>query len=260
MASLDAKAAESFDDEDRPLIEALLAMRTELANVQSAVDKQAVVAAKQIAEADKQRDAAIQEAVYAKAKLAAYAGGSVSSTPQQDADRDLPVDRSGEIAKKLAAALHLQKDLRTQVDDLKAELASERNARQLADDTTTAAQKRMADLESYKQQTSTEFEQLKAELHLVRRDAREQSVTCAEAVAALGLIKVERDEFETKYNEAAGLSKQHGETFESLRSAMLASQDASSHLERKLDEEREVREIVEDKLNKLKAEHEARHI
>lgn len=258
MAPLDAKAAETFDDEDRPLIEALLAMRTELANVQSAVDKQAVVAAKQIAEAEKQRDAAIHEAVYAKAKLAAYAGGSLSSTPQMDGDRDEPADRSSEMGKKLATALHLHKDLKTQVENLKSELGAEKNARQLADDTTSAAQKRMADLENYKQQTSTEVERLKAELHLVQREAREHSASSVEAVAALELMKVERGDFESKYNEAVGSSKNHDETFESLRSAMGASQDARSHLEKKLEEERVARDKIEDKLNKLKLEHEAR--
>ena len=258
MAPLDAKAAETFDDEDRPLIEALLAMKTELANVQSAVDKQAVVAAKQIAEAEKQRDAAIQEAVYAKAKLTAYSGGSSSSTPQLDGERDDPADRSGEIGKKLATALHLHKDLKQQLESLRTELSAEKNARQLADDTTSAAQKRMADLETYRQQTSTEVERLKAELHLVQREAREKSVACAEAVAALELIRVERGEFESKYKEAVGSSKDHNATFETLRSAIAASQDARSHLEKKLEEERLARESVEDKLNKLKMEHEAR--
>ncbi|KAK2591909.1 Negative regulator of mitotic exit [Conoideocrella luteorostrata] len=258
MNPLDAKAAETFDDEDRPLIEALLAMRTELANVQSAVDKQAILAAKQIAESEKQRDAAIHEAVYAKAKLAAHTGGSSSSTPQLDGERDEPGDRFGEMAKKLAAALHLQKDLKSQAEHFKAELTAEKNARQLADDTTSAAQRRLTDLEAYKQQTSAEVERLKAELHFVQREARENSVTCAEAVAALELIKVERGEFESKYNAAVGSSKNHDETFESLRSAITASQDARSHLEKKLEEERSAREKIEDKLNNLKMEHEAR--
>ncbi|KAG5926884.1 hypothetical protein E4U53_002964 [Claviceps sorghi] len=256
----DAKAAETFDDEDRPLIEALLAMRMELANVQSAVDKQAVLAAKQIAEAEKQRDAAIQEAVYAKAKLAAQTGGSLSSTPQLDiSERDEPAgDRSIDLGKKLAAALHSQRDLKSQVEQLRNELAAEKNVRQLADDTTSAAQKRLADLEAYKQETSTEVGRLKAELHLVQRDAREQAVACAEAVAALELMKVERQEFEAKYKDAIDSSKIHDTTLESLRSAVGASQDARSHLEKKLEEERTARENIEEELKKLRVEHDAR--
>lgn len=256
--ALEVKSTESFDDEDRPLIEALLAMRTELANVQNAVDKQAVVAARQIAEAERQRDAAIQEAVYAKAKFAAHTGGSASSTPQLDGERDDPSGRSDGISRKLAAALHLQKDLYAQLDTSKSELESEKRARQLADDTSSAAEKRLADLEAYKQQTSAELERVKSELHLSQREAREHSVSSADAVAALAILKAEHEELSSKHNDAVGNSKNHDETFASLRSAIKASEDAKSHMEKKLAEERSQREKMETKFNKLKVEHEAR--
>ncbi|KAF6835912.1 kelch domain-containing protein [Colletotrichum plurivorum] len=254
---LDSRAAETFDDEDKPLIEALLAMRTELANVQASVDKQAILAAKQIAEAEKQRDAAIQEAVYAKARLVAQVGGSVASTPQLDGERDVD-DRSTEISRKLASALNYQKDLQAQMEMLKSELEAEKRARQLADDTTNASQKRMSELESYKTMTSTELEQLKAELHMVQKEAREQAVQYTEALAAVQLLKVEKSDFEAKYNESVGNSKEQNETFDSLREAMAASAEMKSHLESKLEEERSQREKLEAKLNKLKSELETR--
>ncbi|KAF5721652.1 Tip elongation aberrant 1 [Fusarium mundagurra] len=255
---LDNKATETFDDEDRPLIEALLAMRSELANVQTAVDKQAVIAAKQIAEAEKQRDAAIQEAVYSKAKLAAHLGASSASTPQLDGSRDDFEGRSSELSRKLATALHIQKDLQSRLDSAKSELDSEKKARQLADDTSNAAQKRMAELESYKQQTSTEVERLKAELHLAQHEAREHSVAHAEVAAAVELLRIEKNDVQQKYEEAIGSSKDHSETFESLRAAILASEDSTGLLESKLAEERSQREKIEAQLNKLKFEHEAR--
>jgi chromosome segregation ATPase len=255
---LDNKATETFDDEDRPLIEALLAMRSELANVQTAVDKQAVIAAKQIAEAEKQRDAAIQEAVYSKAKLAAHLGASSASTPQLDGPRDDFEGRSSELSRKLATALHIQKDLQSRLDSVKSELDSEKKARQLADDTSNAAQKRMAELESYKQQTSTEVERLKAELHLAQHEAREHSVAHAEVAAAVELLRIEKNDVQQKYEEAIGSSKDHSETFDSLRAAILASEDSTGLLESKLAEERSQREKVEAQLNKLKFEHEAR--
>jgi len=253
---LDSRAAETFDDEDKPLIEALLAMRTELANVQASVDKQAVLAAKQIAEAEKQRDAAIQEAVYAKAKLAAQVG-STASTPLLDSEKDLG-ERSSEMSRKLAHALSTQKELEGHLERLSGELEAERKARKLADDTAAAAQKRMADLENYKQQNSSEVERLKAELHMVQREAREQSVAAAEAVATAQLLRVAKDEFEQKYNDAVGSSKENAETFESLREAVAASAESKTLVERKYQEEQLLREKVENKLTKLKAEHEAR--
>jgi chromosome segregation ATPase len=253
---LDGRAAETFDDDDKPLIEALLAMRAELANVQASIDKQAVLAAKQIAEAEKQRDIAIQEAVYAKAKLAAR-GGSAMSTPQLDNDKD-PDGRIEEMSRKLAYALNTQKELQDQLDRISSEYEVERKARKLADDTANAAQKRMADLENYKQQNASEVEHLKAELHMAQREAREQSVAAAEAIAAAQMLRVEKADLEQKYNDAVGSSQEHAEAFESLREALVASADTKSILERKLDEERALREKVESKLNKLKTEHEAR--
>lgn len=256
--TFEAHATEAFDEEDRPLVEGLLAMRTELANVQSAIDKQAVLATKQIAEVERQRDAAIQEAIYAKAKVAAHVGGSTDSASQPEGERNGMGDRTSEMSKKFASALHLQRELQSQLDSMAAELEMEKKAHKLADDTEIAAQKRIADLENYKQHTSTEAEQLKAELHLAQREAREQSVSCAEAVAALELLRIEKAEMHAQYDEMVGDSREHNETFETLRSAMVASQDARTHLERRLEDERLQRETIEESFNKLKVEHEAR--
>ncbi|KAL7621115.1 Negative regulator of mitotic exit [Parahypoxylon ruwenzoriense] len=255
--TLESRAAETFDDEDKTLIEALLVMRQELANVQSSVDKQAILAAKQIAEAERQRDAAIREAVYAKAKMAAHAG-SAASTPQLDNDRDGDnSDRSVDLNKKLASALTFQKDLQSSLARAVSEFEAEKRSRQLADETLSATQKRMADLEAYKQQTSSELEQLRAELHMAQREAREQSIAGAQATAALRLVRIEKDDFESKYREAVGDSKEHSEAIESLREAIAASTGIRVHIERKLDEERSQRETVESKLASLKTEYEA---
>ncbi|KAH8762979.1 hypothetical protein BGZ57DRAFT_768903 [Hyaloscypha finlandica] len=259
---LDQRAAESFDDDDKPLIEALIAMKSELVNVQGSIDKQAVLAAKQIAEVEKQRDAAVREAVYAKAKLAAHAG-SQSSTPQPDAEgvRDLGVmstDRSTDISRKLASALAEQRDLQSKLEMLTAELDAEKRGRKLAEDTSNSCQRRISELEMYKQQNSGEVEQLRAELHEFQKRAREEAIVCAEAVSAAQLLQADKDELKSKYQDAVGSSKDHSDTFESLREAIASSVEMRILLERKLDEERAQREKVENKLNNLKAEHENR--
>jgi hypothetical protein len=258
---LDLRAAESFDDDDKPLIEALIAMKTELTNVQASIDKQAVVAARQIAEVEKQRDAAVAEAVYAKAKLAAH-GGSQTSTPQLDNDaRELghmSSERSTDIGRKLAAALAEQRELRTQVEMLTSEIESEKRSRKLAEDTSNSTQGRMAELETYRQQNSSEVEHLKAELHELQIKNREDAIICSEAVSAAQLLRFDKDELEAKYQEAVSSTKDHSDTFESLREAISSSANMRNILERKLDEERTLREKVETKLSKIKAEHENR--
>jgi chromosome segregation ATPase len=258
---LDQRAAESFDDEDKPLIEALLAMKAELSNIQSSIDKQAVLAAKQIAEVEKQRDTAVNEAIYAKARLAAHTG-SQSSTPQPDSDaRDIGIvaaDRSTDISKKLAAALASQRELKNMVDALTSELEAEKRARALADDTANSTHNRMVDLETYKQQNASEVERLKAELHELQVKAREDGIASAEAVAAAEVLRAEKEELESRHKDILDTAKDHSDTFESLRDAISSSAAMRNLLERKLDEERAEREKVESKLSTLKAEHETR--
>lgn len=255
---LDRASAESFGEADRPLIEALISMRTELGNVQSSIDQQAILAAKKIAEVEKQRDAAVSEAVYAKARLAAH-GGSQSSTPQLDNDSDLgrmSADRSNDISRKLASALAAQKELENQVSLLRTEVEAEKRSRQLAEDTANAVQLRLTDLESYKQQNASEVESLRAELHQAQVNEREHATVSAEASASTQLLQVERDDLEKRYQELLESTKDHGETFESLRNALTSSADMKSLLERKLSEERDEREVIEEKLQRLRSEHE----
>ncbi|KAI1152118.1 hypothetical protein F4825DRAFT_330551 [Nemania diffusa] len=255
--ALEGRGAETFDDDDKPLIEALLAMRQELANVQNSVDKQAVLAAKQIAEAERQRDAAIREAVYAKARMAAQTG-SAASTPQLDRERGTDAsEHNAEINRKLAAALNLQKEFQNNLSRVGSDLAAEKRARQIADDTLSATKKRMTELESYKQETSLEIERLRAELHISQREAREQSIVAADAVASAKLLRIEKEEFEAKYNDATGNTEEQRDALDSLRKAVAMSTDMRNHLERRSDEERSQREAAESSLNKLKAEHEA---
>lgn len=255
---LDGRGTETFDDEDRPLVEALLAMRTELATVQSAVDERAAIASKQVAEALKQRDAAIQEALYAKAKLAAHTSGSQADVAKLDSDRGEFAYRSEDMGKKLSAALLIQKDLQSRLDNARAELEVEKKARQLADDSARSTSGRLSELEGFKQQTSAELERLKAELHMAQREAREQSVAFSEAAANLEILKAEKAELLSKYEGLMGSSKEHNDTFESLRVAIAASEGSKAHLQSKLEEERSQREIIQEKLTNLKAEHEAR--
>ncbi|KAI2639372.1 hypothetical protein GGS21DRAFT_538111 [Xylaria nigripes] len=254
--ALEGRGLETFDDDDKPLIEALLAMRQELANVQSSVDKQAVLAAKQIAEAERQRDAAIQEAVYAKARKAAHTGGGTGTSQGETEQAADAGDHVAELNRKLATALNLQKELQTSLSRAGSDLAAEKRARQLADETLSTTQKRMTELESYKQETSSEIERLRAELHISQREAREQSVIAADAVAATSLLRIEKEEFEAKYNEATSGKKEESDTLESLRQAVAMSTDMRNHLERRCEEERSQREVAESKFNSLKAEHE----
>ena len=255
--SLDEAASQSFGDADKPLIEALVYMRSQLAEVRGTVSARENVAAQQLAEIEHQRDNAIREAVYAKAKLAAH-GGSHAGTPQSEAmSRDLgDEDRSGDIARKLALALAAQNELRATIASMTSEVQNERRARELAEDTAEAAQRRAAEFESSR--NPGELETLRAELHHTGKTAREEAAAKAEAHAKLQMLEVDKDNLSRSLGEALENTKQHSITLGSLREAVTSTTDKASHLERKLDDERQQRELVERKLTQLRSEHEER--
>ncbi|KAJ8105304.1 hypothetical protein OPT61_g10260 [Boeremia exigua] len=256
----DERSAESLQDEDRPLLEALFKMKAEVDRVQTSIKTQGEDAAKRIAEVERQRDAAISEAIYAKTKLAAH-GGSQSGTPLPDGVRNTEtpdLDRMNDISRRLAVSLAAQSELNTMVEKLTHEIEAEKKAKQLADETAEAAQARVQELDSTRQKAAAESESLRAELHEAQRVAREVSVNAAEAEASSRLLAVDKEELSGQVAHFTTQSATHAAVLVSLREAVAASSEKSGLLERQLEEERTQSESVRQKLAQLRAEHEAR--
>ncbi|ODH27802.1 hypothetical protein ACO22_04080 [Paracoccidioides brasiliensis] len=254
---LDQRSIDAFKEEDRPLIEAFLSMRSELAKMQAAVDRQAAIASKRVAEAEHQRDAAINEAVYAQAKLAAQ-GGSPRGTPQSDRNgRDIDEknpDRSAEISRRLALALASQSEMKAKAEALMLELQDEKKARELAEELHEVTSKRLSEMES--QNNNLELESLRTELHQLQAAFREEAVLRSEAESALKLSLIDKNELSQNVDDLRSRLESHGTDVGSLREAVSASAARAELMERQLEEEREHREGLERKLLQLRAEHE----
>lgn len=254
---LDENNPEIFNDDDQPLVEALVAMRAQLAEVQDSVDARVNAAAQEVSAVEQQRDVAIREAAYAKAKLAAHAGSTADTPQSEGTSRDLDSDeRSNDIGRKLALALVTQNELRAQIQSMAAEIESEKQARELAEGTAGVAHKRVAEFEqSY---NPGELEDLRSQLHQVSNAVRDEAAHKSEAHARAELLEVDKNDLSRRLDEALENAQTHNTTFASLRTAVTASTDRTSHLERKLEEEKDQRETLEQKLVQLRAEHEER--
>ncbi|PGH31615.1 hypothetical protein GX50_05606 [[Emmonsia] crescens] len=256
---LDQRSIDNFKEEDRPLIEAFLTMRAELAKMQAAVDRQAAIASKRVAEVEHQRDAAINEAVYAQAKLAAQ-GGSQRGTPQSDRNgRDIDEtspDRSAEISRRLALALAFQTEMKAKVETLMSELQEERKARELAEELHEVTSKRLSEMES--QNNNLELESLRTELHHLQSAFREEAALRSEAESALKMAEIDKSELSQNLEDLSSRLENHGTDVGSLREAVNASSAKAELMERQLEEERDHREGLERKLLQLRAEHEER--
>ena len=260
---LDQQAADVFGDDDRPLIEALLRMRSELARIQGSMDSQSEQFASRVAEVERQRDAAVSEAAYAKARFAAQGGAAAAAgqegVPQFDMAPGVAspdVDRVNEISRRLAAALTQQQELKTQFEQLSAESEAERKARVLAEECADAAQKRVSELEAYRQRDAAEVENLRAELHEAQRIARESEVTCAEALASSRSIEAEHRELSGQRDRHVEEMKNQATAFQKLQEALNASTEKADLFERKHGEERERALSLEEKHAQLRSDHE----
>ncbi|KAJ6197018.1 hypothetical protein J3E72DRAFT_420553 [Bipolaris maydis] len=257
----DERSADSFRDEDKPLLEALLKMKTELERVQASIKTQGEDAARRIAEVERQRDAAVSEAIYAKTKLAAHGGSSRHGTPQPDGPRNVSTpdaDRLQDANRRLAASIAAQAELTTRVEQLTRQIEAESKARQLAEETAEAAQKRVNELDSTRQKATAESEHLRAELHEAERIAREVSTSAAESESSAKLLAIDNQELTTKFEKASEESKAQTAIIQSLRDAALASAEKATLLEKKLTEERQQSDALRQKLAQLRSEHETR--
>jgi len=251
----DPQSVSTASEADKPLVEALVAMKQELDDVQSTVSDRILEAAKRVALAEQQRDSAIKEAIYAKAKLAAH-GGSQAGTPQlDDSARDLDSDRSTEISRKLGAALTLQNELRTKLESMTAQHETERHARDIAEQNSEAAHRRAAELEKDRQ--PGELEQLRADLHDAQRLARDHAADKNEAHSRAKMLEIEKEDLTVQLNQHASTSTDHETMLIYLRQAMTASQEKSFAVEAKLQSERSSRELLQKQLQEIKYQHES---
>lgn len=259
IPSVDERSADAFAETDRPVIETFLAMKSELAKMQATVDRQAAIASKRVAEVEHQRDVALNEAAYSRAKLAAHGGSLRGTPPPGGSSRDLDEatsERNTDMSRRLAMALASQTELRNKMDAVSAELEQERRARELAEETTEATRKRLA--ESGTQTNALEMESLRGELHQVEASVRQQTLLRTEAETSVKQLTIDKEELSQKLEESSLRLKDHSSNLGSLREAVVASAAKTALVERQLEEEREVREGLEKKLLQLRSEHEER--
>lgn len=240
--------------EDTTLIEALITLRARLAEVQASVDSRVSDAAQEVTEIEQQRDVAVKEAVYAKAKLAAhtdaYAGMPLPGRTPSDENRLI------EIGRKLAAALATQSELHSAINSSITELQAERHAREVAEGTAEAAQRRA--IEISRQWKPGEIESLRMDLHKLGKAVRDEAAQKAEVHAAKQMLVLEKDDLSHRLEAAIEANKQHSSIFISLREAVAASEGKASVLKKNLEDEKNRREVAEQKFQQLRAEHEAK--
>lgn len=254
--TMDDRATMNFADDDRPLVEAFMSMRNELMRMQQNMEQQSKTTAQKIAEVEHQRDAAVTEAAYARAKLAAH-GGSQRSTPQLGSGRDSEeAERSTDISRRLALALAATNDHKSKLETLTQELEAERKSREAAEEAAEEAQQRFDELSGTR--NPGELEALKAELHDTQSFARAEAGRRAEIEQKFRMLEVDHKDLQTKHGDVTGQVSGQQSSLASLEAAVSASTTKANMFERQLDDERQNRENMERRMAHLRSEYEER--
>ncbi|GAM87158.1 hypothetical protein ANO11243_051790 [Dothideomycetidae sp. 11243] len=251
--AMDESRSNSVADDDKPLIEALLKTRAELLKTQNLMEQKTESMADRIAQMEKQRDMAINEATFAKAKLAASSGNSDGGL---EGVHDS--NRSDELSRRLGLALAAQAETSKRLDAAAREIESEKRGRQMAEEGAENSHKRFTDLESDRQRAALELESLRAELFEAQRIAREESAKSSAAVAAHKMLEIDKTELQSRLETADAQSSDHTRTLGTLHEAVNASTDKAGLLERKLEAERAITSRLESKVSQLKSQLEER--
>jgi hypothetical protein len=248
---------ESLADDERPIVEAMLTLKGELAKVQTQLDTQSAMAAKKMQEIERQRDVAIQEAVYAKAKLAALGGPSTPVLGEKGpGSASVDAEKMTDMSRKLAASLSAQADLSAKCLALTSEVAAERKARHLADEMASTAQRRITELDEYRNRAASEIENLRAELLDAGKAYRDEAALGQEAAADAKLLRIDQAELTSRLEEVLAENKSYQASLEQLSKAMQVNNAKGATLERQLEEDRQVKEALERKLGQLRSEYE----
>lgn len=239
--------SENIPEDEKPLLEALIQMKTELDRVQNSLNTQSGTTAEKIAQIERERDAAVSEAVYTKTKSAA----------RGDEARELADERL-DTHRRLASTLASHDELTTRLKNLTMELENEKKARQFAEESAEVAHNRASELDTKKQESASDLERLRSELAEAQKTAREASANHAEALSTSKLLQVDKDELTRSLAASQESAQTHSATLSALHAAVASSHEKHDVLDRHLGEEKGQRGVIEQQFAALRAEHETK--
>ena len=230
---------------DTKLLQALLSTRHQLSRIKELVNDQTKTASEKIAEAERQRDDAMSEIAYLRARLAAAQTGDNGTIPE---------DRATELSKKLVSALAIQSDLNLKVEDLTKQLELEKMARQSAEETASSHLEKFSEAEERRKEGWNQVETLKGKISETQRMASEEKTKSVDHQAQANNLRIEAEELRKQVAELTEMVDVHSNAVKATKSAISSSVERSEMAEASLRIERAKRNELEKEVLQLRQE------
>lgn len=254
-SSLDGNTS-SIGEQHQRIPEQISRIRNAFSDGSNDIPKKMQKLVQHIAELERQRDAAVKDAANANARLSASADSPSGSPSLGSREIDHHHDHSNAVSRKLATTIAAHKALQSKLSAVEADHASEKQARELAESNVEAAHRRALHFDEV--HDPGELETLRSDLHQAQTEARANAILLNELQSHSQIVDIEHEDLKRQHSEHVSSSTDHVAFIGSLRSAVSASEEKFTLLERKLIEEREAKESLQSKLAQLRTEHEDR--
>jgi chromosome segregation ATPase len=242
---LDFLGTQEFQVKDTKLLQALLSTRHQLARVKELVKDQTRTASERISEAERQRDEALADASYIRARLAAAQSGDES--PARD-------DRATELSKKLVVALAIQNELTVKLEGLEGQLQVEKTARQVAEETAQSHFGKYDDVERRRKEAWIQLEEFREKHADAQRVAVEERAKSVDHVAVVGNLRVEAEELKRQVVEMTELLDVQTNAVQATKVSINSAVERAEAAENSLQLERSHRIELEKEIVQLKQE------
>ncbi|PWN53649.1 hypothetical protein IE53DRAFT_301311, partial [Violaceomyces palustris] len=253
VASPDRVSLDSIDiggegsDKER-VVRALVSLKTQLANAKATIAQQAQGEAERSAEAERARAAALQEAAYYRAKMAALEAGNTADVSKLDRDR------AAQFEKSLSEALRESAQLERQVSTLREQVKLEQQLRASAEERLTETAKRAMAAEAAQMKAYDELSALQKRTYATEsslRDHSEQVVTLSSLVTR---HKADHSYTQGQLEEANASIAQHVSALAQLQAAHSAISSRAAEQERLYDEHRNLAQQHQATISQLRVQ------
>ena len=211
--------------ENRQLLDALLAMRKEVADIKSAAAEESRMASSRLAAAEAQRNAIVQEAAFYRAKASALE--SLSAPELSRLDKSRTADLEQRIQQLGRARLDLERDLA----NAQAEAEHHRTAAEAVTERESASVERADAAEASYAKALSEYADLQRRVHVSESSLQEHSSKVISLESRLAQLDSTHGDASTKLMNAQTSLQHHLRTLEQTHTALSAANAQASEME-----------------------------
>jgi chromosome segregation ATPase len=207
------------------VMEKIARLKQEIKRSRASIASQAQIASQKITDSERARTAALQEAVYLKAKLVAITNASESELA------NLEVERANDLEKRLTQALIEKENIQNKFIQAQQDLDYEKTSRESAEERAMNATTRAEEAEGAHARVLAELATLHSRATSAESTLRETKAKLTEATADLAQHRSENDGSNLHLSQLQQSVEQHKRALEKANIALTAANERTNEIE-----------------------------